>query len=214
VTGWHSPGPPSRACSAKHRDCRTGAAASRPAVISTGCLCAKVNQSTPPRASRPEGLHKEKGDYGRAADLRRRLLLRNADAAPQQVLLGQGSSNADSEVLTHARARAFVHEQEPRASVEQTHKRADEHVLITRLKPIGDHSYQCELYVNEVADRLSDHVTGQHFGGMLLVEAGRQACIAALEAEYGVDGEMGLAWSDLSARFLRRGSVCGRRPRG
>jgi len=138
-----------------------------------------------------------------ASDLRRRLLLRDANAAPQRVLLGQGLSDADREVLIHALGDAFVREPAPRATVELTHKRADEHVLIGCLKSLGDHSYECELDVNDVADRLSDHVTGQHLGGMLLVEAGRQACIAALECEYGVDGPMkwGLAWSGLSVHF-------------
>ncbi|MEY4576544.1 MAG: hypothetical protein RL701_1247 [Pseudomonadota bacterium] len=90
------------------------------------------------------------------------------------------------------------------ASTQMTHKHSLENVLISEPVRVVDKVYRCEMVLDSQADRLSDHVTGLHLAGMLLVEAGRQFSIAVLELEYGAIGAGlgGLMWSDLEVRFL------------
>lgn len=90
-----------------------------------------------------------------------------------------------------------------RASLELTHKHDPEHVMIGALQPIASGVYLCPLLLDAQCDRLSDHVTGQHLGGMPLVEAARQAAIAVVEVEYGEQGKQrwGLAWTGMRVSF-------------
>ena len=85
-----------------------------------------------------------------------------------------------------------------------THKATADYVLIGAPRCVGPGLYKTELEIGSGTDRLADHVTGQHIGGMLLVEAARQFGIAAIETEYAANGEMsyGFAWNSLSVRFL------------
>jgi hypothetical protein len=132
------------------------------------------------------------------SDLKRR----PAGSDAERFVLGQGLTDCERTEL--ALTRALITAPAALESLSKTHKRSCDNVLITELKSSGEHSYVCELNVADRTDRLSDHVTGEHIGGMILLEAGRQTMVAALESEYGVNGAMkwGLAWSDLKVRFL------------
>jgi hypothetical protein len=53
-------------------------------------------------------------------------------------------------------------------------------VLITAPQRIAQQTFRCELAVNDSQDRLSDHVTGEQIGGMLLMKVARQVTIASV----------------------------------
>lgn len=103
------------------------------------------------------------------------------------MILGQGISYHDREFIDHATKRRNAERLFPLpaiASLDDTHKRTDENVLISQPLKLGKLRYGFDLTITDKSDRLSDHVTGKHVGAMLLMEAARQATIAVLEREY------------------------------
>jgi hypothetical protein len=102
-------------------------------------------------------------------------------------VIGQGVGLGDREFIGALLAQRQVHcpnGHQPLATLAETHKRSEENVLITRPVGLGEHFYGSELVITDKVDRLSDHVTGRHVGAMLLIEAARQATIAALELSF------------------------------
>jgi hypothetical protein len=96
-------------------------------------------------------------------------------------------------------AKHFEREHAPLAL---THKHTDDHVLIGPARRIDHGAFMFDVVLTSTQDRLSDHVTGQHVSGMLLIEAGRQAAAVALEtlhADKSVD--YAATWSALRASF-------------
>lgn len=108
----------------------------------------------------------------------------------ERVVIGQGideSIRALIHVTLQARHVHEVQDIDELALLELTHKRLRGHVLITAPRKVADREYRFSLALNDRSDRLSDHVTGQHVGAMLLLEAARQAMIVCLECEYVTD---------------------------
>ncbi|ABD82741.1 AfsA-related hotdog domain-containing protein [Saccharophagus degradans] len=102
-------------------------------------------------------------------------------------IFGQGIGYTDREFIeTSLKNRSVdkVYSFSPVATLADTHKHAEENVLITEPRRLGKLNYAFDLSLTDKIDRLSDHVTGQHVGAMLLMEAARQATIAVLEYEY------------------------------
>jgi len=62
-----------------------------------------------------------------------------------------------------------------------THKEKAFNTLISEPIKQADSTYQSVLMIDERCAELSDHVTGQHIQGMLLMEAARQMTLATLE---------------------------------
>ena len=119
-------------------------------------------------------------------------LIRELDASDnwsgeEQFVIGQGISNNTREMLKHAlNANGISNVDHLNHLVEthMTHKKELENVLISEPCKINNNQYQFELMLNDKKDRLSDHVTNQHVGAMLLMEAARQAVIVSLEYEF------------------------------
>jgi hypothetical protein len=96
-------------------------------------------------------------------------------------------------------AKRFERERAPLAL---THKHAAEHVLIGPPRRVDHDSFMFDVVLTSVQDRLSDHVTGQHVSGMLLIEAGRQAAAVALETVHDDKSiDYAATWSALRASF-------------
>jgi hypothetical protein len=137
------------------------------------------------------------GSVIRASELRAKLARGWAPDDPSELLLGQGLDPADRELFLRLKSE----ETSSIAPLKLTHKRDLGHVMVTVPVPLGNGRYQCELVVSDLNDRLGDHVTGQHLGGMLLIEAARQASIAAVECEF-ANRHYGMAWSKVNVAFL------------
>ena len=141
------------------------------------------------------------------SDFRQRMAANDSDLTRLCVVVGQGMRNEEA-VALHRESQATpvtvlpVAEAAPLAV---THKRDTRNILISTPRKIGPLTYAMELVLDDSMDRLSDHVTGQHIGGMLLIEAARQAVIATVEAEYLASRaeRFGFLWNSLHVDFMR-----------
>lgn len=61
------------------------------------------------------------------------------------------------------------------------HKQKTENVMISIPKPHGTDSYESCLILDDETIEMSDHVTGQHIQGMVLIEAARQMMLSVTE---------------------------------
>lgn len=103
------------------------------------------------------------------------------------IILGQGIGYNDRDFIAsalHKRGVENFHEIPQLASLQDTHKRTNENVMITEPRKLGKLLYEFDLTITDKVDRLSDHVTGKHVGAMLVMEAARQATIVVLEEAY------------------------------
>jgi len=105
----------------------------------------------------------------------------------ERVIIGQGIDEAVRATLQSQLALCGVAcsaHVDALAPLALTHKRSRAAVLIGEPCRTGPRSYQYDFVMNDLQDRLSDHVTGQHIGAMVLMEAARQATIASIECEW------------------------------
>ncbi len=113
---------------------------------------------------------------------------REGKVLPSRVLVGQGVSEA---WLTYLKARAearsldieFIGERpvNERTGRRFAHKHQRKNILVTDPVQNGINRYECHLTVDDDCEVMSDHTTGHHIQGMLLVEAARQTFLAATE---------------------------------
>lgn len=68
-----------------------------------------------------------------------------------------------------------------KATRKQTHKHESSNIVISQPVARGDGTYRAQLLLDEACADISDHLTGQHIPGMLVVEAARQMMIAVAE---------------------------------
>jgi A-factor biosynthesis hotdog domain len=109
-------------------------------------------------------------------------------ALPSRILVGQGVSEA---WLSYLKARAearnldieFIGERpvNERTGRRFAHKHQRKNILVTDPVQSGINRYECHLTVDDDCEIMSDHTTGHHIQGMLLVEAARQAFLAVTE---------------------------------
>ncbi len=72
-------------------------------------------------------------------------------------------------------------DEDSRCDNKLTHKHFSYNTLISDPKKISDEKYSSILIIDERCAEMSDHVTGKHIQGMVLMEAARQMTIATLE---------------------------------
>ncbi|WP_080922005.1 MULTISPECIES: AfsA-related hotdog domain-containing protein [Pseudomonas] len=75
-------------------------------------------------------------------------------------------------------------EHPPRASSSATHKLKSHNIAISAPWENGNGTYSASLMIDDANAELSDHLTGQHVSGMMVIEAARQMTIAVAEAYY------------------------------
>lgn len=122
------------------------------------------------------------------------------------VVICQGIATADLVELVrflNERNIDFINTNESISDYSETHKVSPENVLISNPTNVGDSTYRFTLNITDKKDRLSDHVTGQHIGAMILMEAARQAVIVGIEREFNILSEsgIGLVLNDFNANF-------------
>ncbi|GAA3193634.1 MULTISPECIES: AfsA-related hotdog domain-containing protein [Streptomyces] len=108
------------------------------------------------------------------------------------VTLGQGVSPFDVQFIRDTLARRGLTDAvviddralRDRAGREIAHKHRAENVLISLPRQTGPGSFESDLLVDSGNEVMSDHLTGQHMQGMLVMEAGRQMFIAVAEQHY------------------------------
>ncbi|NRB37223.1 MAG: hypothetical protein HRU20_02000 [Pseudomonadales bacterium] len=75
------------------------------------------------------------------------------------------------------------------AGAELCHKVQPENRLVTEPVLLQDNLYHMNLLVDERCELLSDHITGSHIQGMLLIEAARQSLLSVTEKFHCSDGQ-------------------------
>ena len=107
-------------------------------------------------------------------------------------MIGQGVSSADLEDLKADKPSLYnlivnpnVVEKNPKIA----HKRKIENCHITRPVKITDTDYKLDVVVDSKCCEISDHITGEHINGVVLIEAARQAFIAITETFFLNDNE-------------------------
>jgi hypothetical protein len=117
-----------------------------------------------------------------------KMIFNGMDSLPfDELVLGQGLARASvSKIADFAQSHGIRCNTELmlEASLTLTHKHDIQNVMISTPVCLGRAVYKHQLIINELFDRLSDHVTGYHMGAMLLMEAGRQGVISTLELEF------------------------------
>ena len=68
-------------------------------------------------------------------------------------------------------------------SKENDNKKKEKNILITKLEKYSTYNFGCNCVIQCNSEFISDHVTGIHVPGFLLMEASRQFLISALEYE-------------------------------
>lgn len=67
---------------------------------------------------------------------------------------------------------------------DHVHKQSPENVMIGQPTKVSETEFDIPVLVDERCAEMSDHVTGQHVQGMVLLEAARQAFLAVTECFY------------------------------
>jgi hypothetical protein len=70
-----------------------------------------------------------------------------------------------------------------------THKHRNENIMISEPIQIGGSIYKCNLMLNDNCAEMSDHITGHHIQGMVVIEAARQMVLAVTE-KYLIDKKL------------------------
>lgn len=71
-----------------------------------------------------------------------------------------------------------------RAPLSMSHKHKVENTLISIPRQIAEDCFELHLLIDQQCELMSDHQSGQHLQGMLLIEAARQAMLAVVENYY------------------------------
>jgi len=124
----------------------------------------------------------------------------------ESVIIGQGIDEAVRESLRSQLTLsgvACISHIDALAPLALTHKRSRAAVLIGAPHRTEPRCYEYGFIMNDMLDRLSDHVTGQHIGAIVLMEAARQATIASIECEWiaGQSVPQGFILESFNARF-------------
>lgn len=110
----------------------------------------------------------------------------------QVFYFGQGLSDYEKDVVTTycQKNNIAIFNSNQSAESALTHKLKQENIMITEPSIIGNNNYQCYLVINDDCAEMSDHVTGRHIQGMVLIEAARQMMLAVSEKYIlGKDGQ-------------------------
>lgn len=76
---------------------------------------------------------------------------------------------------------SFLNDESMLAPKELSHKHDKKNTMISTPKRLSDTDFIMDLLLDEKCADMSDHVTGQHIQGMVLIEAARQSFLAVTE---------------------------------
>ena len=84
------------------------------------------------------------------------------------------------------------------------HKRNPENSLLSLPKKISERIYSADVHIDDQCELLTDHVSGQHLQGMVLIEAVRQMILAVTEEYFSDDRESpcSFIWNGINVEYL------------
>jgi hypothetical protein len=111
-------------------------------------------------------------------------------AIGSRLVAGQGVREAELQAI-HDQARWALSARDidigpalrrgARASRLQTHKHRIQNAIISHPIRVDEHNFEALLLLDERSELMTDHQTGQHIQGMILIEAARQLFLAVTE---------------------------------
>ena len=116
--------------------------------------------------------------------------LKQQDAGKLTAIIGQGVSDVqidrvdrliEKNKLASRISIRIPAERKNKAASIFTHKRKSKNSMISSPTAINENVFESYLTLNDQCAEMSDHVTGQHLQGMILVEAARQMTLAVTE---------------------------------
>jgi hypothetical protein len=117
-------------------------------------------------------------------DCFKKLDIKATETLSYQYIIGQGISLSDLENIKSSNLPLYnliLNPQVVEKNPEIAHKRKIENCHIARPVKISDTDYQLDVVVDSKCCDISDHITGEHINGVVLIEAARQAFIAVTE---------------------------------
>lgn len=144
------------------------------------------------------------------------LLALPAELLPNQgittLIPGQGmGEDCIAELLAQAKQSlnyalfdfSLWHKLPKRASQAITHKHKPENILISHPRQLSQDVFELQLLIDENCELMSDHQSGQHVQGMILIEAVRQATVAITETQFIKDKDINYAFvlNDMSVKY-------------
>lgn len=117
------------------------------------------------------------------------LLAQNQVDHNVRLLLGQGVSSSRLESLISLaegeKKRSLLAFNRPeKAGRGHAHKHDPSNSMVSMPRRVGPSSFLLDVWLDDECAELSDHMTGQHIQGMVLLEATRQAFLAVTEEFY------------------------------
>ncbi|MDO3384426.1 AfsA-related hotdog domain-containing protein [Gilvimarinus sp. SDUM040013] len=90
-----------------------------------------------------------------------------------------------------------------RAGQNISHKHKPENTLISHPRQISQDIFELQLLIDENCELMSDHQSGQHVQGMILIEAVRQATVAITETYFlkGSTTQYAFVLNDMSVKY-------------
>lgn len=84
------------------------------------------------------------------------------------------------------------------------HKHRPENSMLSIPRKVGLNVYEADVLVDDASELMTDHSSGQHLQGMVLVEAARQMILAVTEEFYseGWEKPYSFIWSEIAVKFL------------
>jgi hypothetical protein len=137
------------------------------------------------------------------------LLTAGEIAPPAIVVEGQGLHDDQRGELRArldalgVRFRSVADPDPARADAGLTHKRVPANILVSVPAKIAESTYAADLLVDDRNEILSDHLTGRHVQGLMLIEAARQMWTAVTERYHLNGGEGRFVIEEVSSRFER-----------
>lgn len=114
----------------------------------------------------------------------------HSHCSPLTLYIGQGLNDKqliqlyDSSQVKQEHVDLVPKQRPQRASLRETHKHENCNVAISKVIDNGNGTYSSALMIDDANAEVSDHLTGQHISGMMIVEAARQMSIATAEKFY------------------------------
>ncbi len=123
--------------------------------------------------------------------------------------LGQGvSAERANRLITFAeltgRREQLLFQPVVKCGQRLVHKCHPENSLISLPKKISDRIYQADMLIDDECELLTDHVSGQHLQGIVLIEAVRQMILAVTEEYYArkIEGPRSFIWHGIQIDYL------------
>ena len=122
--------------------------------------------------------------------------------------LGQGvSDDRIARLLTVAAERGcrqrFLFDRPEKCGFRHVHKHRPENSMLSLPRRVSESRFEADLLLDDADELMSDHVSGQHLPGMVLIEAARQMIMAVTEEFFpeSLAGQRAFVWLGLDVKY-------------